>query len=77
MLLSPVAWAELIELGVLDRDDRILVEVAREPVPLCAHHAQAVAQTLQIDLQELAAARMRRLRPDSLSASFAGDAIRV
>ena len=63
MLLSPVAWAELIELGVLDGDDtcvlcrerpQILVDVAREPVLLCALHAQAVAQTIQIDLQELA-----------------------
>jgi hypothetical protein len=54
MLLSPVAWAELIELGVLDGDDKILVDVAREPVLLCALHAQAVAQTIQIDLQELA-----------------------
>jgi|KBSSwiStaDraftv2_1062776.scaffolds.fasta_scaffold1663891_2 hypothetical protein len=63
MLLTPEAWAELIELGVLEGDaacalcrerPQILVDVAREPVLLCALHARAVAQTIQIDLQELA-----------------------
>ncbi len=63
MLLSPEAWAELIELGVLEGDatcvlcrerPQILVDVAREPVLLCALHARDVAQTIQIDLQELA-----------------------
>jgi hypothetical protein len=63
MLLSPAAWAELIELGVLEGDatcelcrerPQILVDVAREPVLLCADHARAIAQSIQIDLQELA-----------------------
>ena len=62
MILTGDVWAELIELGLLTGAEtcalcfeppRVLVDVARAPILLCAAHAAATLQQLQADLQVL------------------------
>jgi hypothetical protein len=62
MVLSGVMWRELIELGMLDGDEtcalcrerpRVLLDVARAPILLCAAHTRAVIAQLQADAAQL------------------------